>query len=210
MLGVQPLDVDGRDLLADLARERGRQQVPAVAAALTADLRIEIARQLLRQGAGALSCQVTGLDVGQRGAADPPQVDAPVFEEPPVFDGDESVLHRLRDLVVAVEEFAVFLGILPQQASFGRVDLGHALGLEGLQFVNVGQVVIEEVVYYTQTDTVQQDEADSEQGHVPEQGHVLMHEQGLRRRWERRGRGRRWTDPNIPPGPTQVNEIQVV
>jgi hypothetical protein len=79
-----------------------------------------------------------------------------MFEKPLVLDCDEGILHRLRNLIVALEELALLIMKVVQKLAVSGVDLGHAVGLMSFELIDVRQVVREQVVYYNQTCTVRE------------------------------------------------------
>ena len=154
-LGVQPLYVNGGDLLADLAGIARHRLLQRRRAPLGAHLLIQVTGQLLGQGAGSLGRHIESADIGEYGPYNSPQVNAPVGEETAVLDGGQCVLHGLWDFLVTAENLAVLLLEIPQVLPVGRVHLGNAFGLEQLQLVDIGQVVAEQLVDHCKGDAVE-------------------------------------------------------
>ena len=112
---VHLVAVDREDLalrvpLLDLDRENQLLHLPleGVGKGLLAfrrepELLLEIARELLRERAGALGPPHLD-DVGQRGGADAPDVDAEMAVELRVFGGDDRLLQQRVDVVVADDD----------------------------------------------------------------------------------------------------------
>ncbi|CAB5723565.1 Uncharacterised protein [Delftia tsuruhatensis] len=116
VLGIERLDLEGRDRLLELAVERGR----------AADLGgVEVARQLLGEGRAALRVTTQRMDHRAQRAA---PVHAVVFVEAVVFRGDQRLDHRGRYLV---ELHPLPVAALEQRdlPAVGAHDLGRLLQL---------------------------------------------------------------------------------
>ena len=166
-LGVEPLHVDGRDLLADLAGVGGQHVPQGVGGALGADLPVEVAGQLLGEGAGPLGGGVPALHVLQDGPEDAAQVDPPMAEEAAVLHRDQGVPHRLGDLFEAADQLPVLELEVVEVAAVRGVDPGDPLGLEGLQLVDVREVVADQGVDHAQDQRVEAQAGEGVRGDSP-------------------------------------------
>ena len=110
---VPLLDLDRQDHLADLALEELLLRQPEL---------IQIARNLLRQRAGALLAPPLD-DVGDRRGDDAPEVQAEVLVEVGVLGGDDRVAQHRVDVVVADDD-APLRRELADDLPVGGVDAG--------------------------------------------------------------------------------------
>jgi len=117
-LGVALLDLYGENRLADLPLERLLVIEP--------ELLFEVARQLLRQRACALSAATLD-DVGDGGNENAPDVDAEVTVEFGVLGGDDRLAQQRVDVVVADDD-APLGGELADDLSAARVDARDCAG----------------------------------------------------------------------------------
>ena len=126
VLGVQRLDLEGRQRLLDLAVHADR----------AADLlRVQVARELLRERGAALGAAAQRVEDGGRGA---PHVDAVVAVEAMVLRGDQPVDHMRRDLRQR-HPLAVQAPELGQHHAVGRHHHGGKFGLGLAQVGDAGR-----------------------------------------------------------------------
>ena len=122
--GVALLDLDRENQLLHLPLEGVGKGL--LAFRREPELLLEVARELLRQRAGALRPPHLD-DVGQRGGADAPDVDAEMAVELRVFGRDDRLPQQRVDVVVADDD-APLGGELADQLVVGRVDARDGAG----------------------------------------------------------------------------------